>query len=62
MNKEKLREQLEHHEAKRLASYICPGGYLTVDVGRSLETNPADEQLGRKIDQIGMGISHDEGE
>jgi lysozyme len=57
MNKEKLRKQLEMHEGKKLRSYICPAGYLTVGVGRNLEANPATEELGRLIDQVGMEIT-----
>ena len=54
MNKDKLRKQLEMHEGKKLQSYICPAGYLTVGVGRNLEANPATGELGRIIDQVGM--------
>jgi lysozyme len=60
MNKDKLGRQLEMHEGKKLKSYICPGGYLTVGVGRNLEANPATGELGRKIDQVGMEITEEE--
>ena len=60
MKKEELTKQLEIHEGKKLKSYICPGGYLTVGVGHNLEANPAIQELGRKIDQVDMEITDDE--
>jgi len=38
MNRSKLREQLIRHEGLRLKPYRCPSGYLTIGVGRNLET------------------------
>ena len=33
-------QRLCHHEGIRLQPYRCPAGYLTIGVGRNLETNP----------------------
>ena len=53
----KLKKQLEVHEGKRLDAYICPGGYLTVGVGRNVEANPVFDEIGRDIAEVGDTIS-----
>jgi lysozyme len=55
-----LKHQLELHEGKQLEAYICPGGYLTVGVGRNVEANPVIDEIGRDIVSIGDMVSHDE--
>jgi lysozyme len=60
MNKVKLKRQLEVHEGKRLDAYTCPGGCLTIGVGRNLEANPATDELGREINQVGVKITEEE--
>jgi lysozyme len=60
MNKEQLCHQLEVHEGKKLTSYICPAGHLTVGIGHNLIANPATAELGRRIDRVGMTITEAE--
>jgi lysozyme len=52
-----LRKQLELHEGKRLKAYVCPGGYLTVGVGRNVEANPVFDEIGRDISEVGDSIT-----
>jgi len=60
MNKATLSKELELHEGKELQSYICPAGYLTVGIGRNLEANPSTDELGRRIDKVGLEITEEE--
>lgn len=60
MNKDKLRKQLEIHEGKKLESYLCPTGHLTIGVGRHIEAHPVTGELGRTIDRVGMEITNEE--
>ncbi len=56
----KLKQQLELHEGKRLDAYICPGGYLTVGVGRNVEANPVFDEIGRDVTEVGDTITDEE--
>lgn len=58
MNKENLQRQLIRHEGLRLTKYLCPAGHWTIGVGRSMEANPIEDELGRRVD--GSGITESE--
>ena len=60
LDKEALKKQLEMNEGLKLRAYLCPAGRLTVGVGRNVEANPVDDELGRTINAVGMTITHDE--
>lgn len=46
MNIEKLKAQLIKHEGKRHFAYRCPANFLTIGVGRNLETKGlSDEEI-----------------
>lgn len=54
MNKGKLREQLVHHEGLRLKPYYDTEGIKTIGVGRNMEANPPDDELGRRVGPDGI--------
>lgn len=49
MNKDKIKELLTLHEAKRKKMYKCSQGYNTIGIGHNLDTNPISD---RAIDVI----------
>jgi len=54
MNKSKLREQLKFHEGLRLKPYYDTEGIKTIGVGRNMEANPPDDELGRRVGPDGI--------
>lgn len=54
MNKAKLREQLKFHEGLRLKPYYDTEGIKTIGVGRNMEANPPDDELGRRVGPEGI--------
>lgn len=50
-------QRLSLHEGIRLQPYRCPAGYLTIGVGRNLETNPVTPEEERVIGDWKSGIS-----
>lgn len=54
MNKSKLRDQLVHHEGLRLKPYYDSEGIKTIGVGRNMEANPPDDELGRRVGPDGI--------
>src|ERR1051325_10603618 len=58
MNMESLRRQLIQHEGLRLTKYRCPTGHWTIGVGRNMEVNPVEDELGRVVGND--GITEDE--
>lgn len=52
--KEKLIQQLTTHEGKVLKVYKCPAGYLTIGVGRNLETKGLSSS---EVKALGLGSS-----
>jgi lysozyme len=54
MNKAKLRDQLVHHEGLRLKPYYDTEGIKTIGVGRNMEANPPDDELGRRVGPEGI--------
>ncbi|MEP5762979.1 MAG: glycoside hydrolase family protein [Halieaceae bacterium] len=56
----KLKSQLIIHEGNRLEAYICPGGCLTVGVGRNVEANPVTAEIGRDILAVGDKVTQEE--
>lgn len=45
------------HEGLRLKPYKCPAGYLTIGVGRNVETNPITEEEKKVIGDWDHGIT-----
>jgi lysozyme len=54
MNKSKLREQLIYHEGMRLKPYYDSEGIKTIGVGRNMEANSPDDELGRRVGPDGI--------
>lgn len=52
--KEKLIEQLIRHEGEELQVYECPSGFLTIGVGRNLETKGLTKE---ECDKFNLGVS-----
>ena len=48
------------HEGMVLKPYKCPAGFLTVGVGRNLETNPLSPKERERVGDVTKGISTDE--
>lgn len=44
MDFEKMKQQLIDHEGLRLRPYFCPGGHLTIGVGRNLQQQGISEE------------------
>lgn len=47
------------HEGIRLKPYRCTAGYLTIGVGRNLETNPLSAEEKEKVGDLNNGITKD---
>ena len=47
------------HEGIRLKPYRCSAGYLTIGVGRNLETNPLSAEEKEKVGDVNNGITKD---
>ena len=45
------------HEGVKLTPYKCPAGYLTIGVGRNLETNPISEEENKVVGDWRHGIT-----
>lgn len=54
MNKAKLREQLKFHEGLKLKPYNDTKGIKTIGVGRNMEANSPDDELGRRVGPEGI--------
>lgn len=52
--KEKLIDQLIKHEGEELQVYECPAGFLTIGVGRNLETKGLTK---KECDKLNLGVS-----
>lgn len=50
-------QRLVMHEGCELMPYTCPAGYLTIGVGRNLETNPLTEEEKRACGDYRHGIT-----
>lgn len=50
-------QRLVMHEGCELMPYTCPAGYLTIGVGRNLETNPLTEEEKRACGDYMHGIT-----
>lgn len=50
-------ERLIVHEGLRLKPYKCPAGYLTIGVGRNVETNPITEEEKKVVGDWERGIT-----
>ncbi len=50
-------QRLSMHEGIRLQAYRCPAGYLTIGIGRNLETNPITAEEERVIGDWKRGIT-----
>ncbi|MBS4773147.1 MAG: glycoside hydrolase family protein [Proteobacteria bacterium] len=50
-------QRLSLHEGIRLQPYRCPAGYLTIGVGRNLETNPISAEEERVVGDWRSGIT-----
>ena len=60
MNKAKMREQLIAHEGLRLEAYRDHLGNWTIGVGRNMQANPVDRELGRHVPYPGGRITNNE--
>ena len=58
MNRGRLQKQLIHHEGVELQPYFDSEGVRTIGVGRNMETNPIEDEIGRRLDN--RGITRDE--
>lgn len=58
MNRDKLQRQLIHHEGLELKPYLDTEGVRTIGVGRNMEANPIEDEIGRRLDS--RGITRDE--
>ena len=47
-------------EGMVLKPYVCPAGFLTIGVGRNLDTNPLTPKERKKIGDVNKGITTDE--
>ena len=52
--KQKLIEQLIRHEGEKLQVYKCPAGFLTIGVGRNLETKGLTKT---ECEKLNLGVS-----
>ena len=55
--KEKLIDQLIRHEGEELQVYVCPAGFLTIGVGRNLETKGLTKE---ECDHLSLGVYNKE--
>ena len=60
MDKAKMRQQLIAHEGLRLEAYQDHLGFWTIGVGRNMQANPVDRELGRHVPFPGGRITQDE--
>lgn len=54
MNRERLKQQLIFHEGMVLKPYRDTKGIWTIGVGRNMEANPVEDELGRQVDSNGI--------
>jgi lysozyme len=54
MNIDKLREQLVVHEGLRLKPYRDTVGVWTIGVGRNMQANPIEDEIGRRVGPEGI--------
>jgi len=57
IKREEIIKRLLVHEGMVLKPYKCPAGYLTVGIGRNLETNPLTPKEKEKIGDVQKGVS-----